>query len=214
MASSELGHYVRFGESLMNADEGVDTGMMRRAVGNTNHVADQYAQTRCRWTLGSHQTPLGWPVDVGSPAVDTYYPIWSGVPLDHHVRLSKGALETYRMRVRLRIDSNSGTDQAVFRAVLAFPGQAVAEREINGPNVAQFAVTSTTTAWVDGASLIYLDEYRVRAFRALASTLNSVGGGNVSAPWLRLQLTVFGKTISGGGAPRLHGVELTEYVHP
>jgi len=209
MPSSELGHYVRFDEANVDSQEYCDTGISRRAIGNLDHLADQYAQQRVNWV--SHSS-LYLTQDAASITDDVYYPMWTSTPFDLHVRED---LESYRCFVRLRVQSDDAVQSAVFRAILAPEGDAEADLFTAGVNVFTTAtITSATFAWVSGGSLIYLDRDHVRRATRTVSTVDSVGGTPVTATWLRARLHVWGARSNSQAEPRLGGVHLREYYHP
>lgn len=207
MATSTLGHYVRFGETSIDSLDPVDSGLCDRALGNANHIADQYAQRRIGWVLygGGHFTHSKDGVPPG-----TYSPVWSSTPFDLHLRED---LTSYPCRVRMRVSSGHATASATFRATLAKVGETEGESYEGGVNVAEITVAQVNATWKDAPNLIYLDAPRVIRARAAAPSINSVGGVVVTGTWLRAQLVVWAAQEAGAEA-RLSGLELDEYMPP
>jgi hypothetical protein len=227
MASSELGHYVRFDEALLegsgSANDPFDTGLARRAPGNLDHLADQYAQHLVNWT--SPTTSDYFTIDADTIADDTYYALWKSAPFDMalaHFLNADGVpeLQTYRCRCRLRVGSNSGGTAARFKAVLAQQGAGEpelleGEHLTPGPNATnQISVTTATSSWQAASGLIYLDETRVRRASADVATVDSIGGAPITVRWLRAQLVVFGQRDTSSASPRLFGVHLSQFYEP
>lgn|SRR5574341_1402335 len=212
MSSSELGHYVRFDEALVEGSGGtndfVDTALHRRALGNLDHLADQYCQILVNWPA-----PAGnyFTIDTASIANDTYYRMWTSAAFDMAVR-SDG--ESYRCRCRLRLSSNSALVSATFRAVIAQEGASEPELYEAGANVATFVVTSATSSWQSAASLLYLDGARVARARRQIAQIDSIGGAPINATWLRAQLVVYGQRDTASAEPRLYGAHLAQYLPP
>jgi hypothetical protein len=210
MATSTLEHYVRFGETSIDSLDPVDSGLSDRALGNLNHVADQYAQRRIGWVLwGSNY--FTHDADITVPA-NEYSRVWTSTPFDLHVRPDS---TTYSCRVRLRVSSNHATATATFRATLAARGDTEGESYRAGVNVAEIQVTQTGYTWEQGASLIYLDTPRMRRAQTIepAPVKNTVSGAVVSGTWLRAQLVVWA-AVESGASPRLSGLELDEFIPP
>ncbi|HEU4616173.1 MAG TPA: hypothetical protein VFS15_28945 [Kofleriaceae bacterium] len=128
---------------------------------------------------------------------------------------------SYRCRVRLRAATENSLALVSFRAALCPVGEGEETMYANdAASVASTgAISSTTHAWYDAASLLYLDtRLTARASRAVA-TIDSIGGDEISARWLRVQLSVWASYSWSGAAqsatpPRLSGVELDEYYTP
>ncbi len=205
MATSQLGHYVRFTESALDALDPADTGMARRACGNANHLADQYAQRRIAWVGGPFVT-------VGDePVPGQWYRLWTSHPFDLHV-LPEG--ESYRCRLRLRVTSGDASDPATFRAVLSARGGGLAEAYRDGANVTDVTVTQATYTWEDPPELVYLDARLVAAAQESVSTVDSIGGEPRAPLWLRAQLSVWVEISDSASIAGLGGVQLDEYVIP
>lgn len=209
MATSELGYYVRHTESALDALDPCDTGMLRRALGNLNHIADQYAQRRIGWVIPVGGSPF---VTVsGEPTAGKYYRLYTSTPFDLHVA-ADGA--SYPCRVRLRIKSGHANIKATFRACLSPVGRGATEVNVADVNVAEMDVTGTAYAWTRAENLIWLDALRVREARTTVSTIDSIGGAPVGALWLRAELSVWVSVQDTELIAGLGGVELDEYVPP
>ena len=207
MATSELGHYVRHTETALDALDPADTGMLVRAIGNLDHLADQYAQRR----VASVQFGTPFVTVADEPVSGTYYRLWTSTPFDLHVTQSG---ESYPCRVRLNVTSGHATNAASFYAVLAPRGLAETEAYRGDVNVATVSVARTTYAWEQPNALIYLDDSLVRLASESVSTIDSIGGSEVSARWLRVQLTVWVDVEVPASVAGLGGVELDEYLDP
>lgn len=209
MATSELGHYVRFGEAQLAAGDFCDTGLLRRAIGNIDHLADQYAQPRVKW-VGHSQTSYSPDVTIET---FTYHEVWRSTRFDLHVQ-EDGS--TYRCLARIRHGSNNATHGAQFKAVLAWPGASAPELAIDDINaVATVGYSaSTTLGWTTFSTLIYLDAPRVGLASGRVSVIDSVGGRERSAVHVQAQLYVFGRVQNVLATPQIGGVELSEYLPP
>lgn len=209
MSTSELGHYVRFGETAIDSLDPVDTGMARRAIGNLSHIADQYAQRRIAWV--SHGSTLDTIVD--TTVAGTFWRLWTSHPFDLHVQANH---ESYRCRVRLRVSSGSASNKATFRAVLAPYEEREAEAGLYGTrvNATEIEVTQTAYTWEDGAALIYLDAPLVGRASERATTIDSIGGEATRVQWLRAHLSVWVDVAATASIASLGGVQLDEYVAP
>lgn len=213
MPSSTLGHYVRFRPSDINARDPVDSGMASRALGNLNHLADQYAQVRIKWVAPAGDSLA---TSANEPTLASgHQRLWTSTPFDLHVRPDG---ESYRLRLRwlLRGDTAFGsTEDAHFIAALGPAGDSLSEAFAGGPNVAEHSLTSASLTWVDHGDLLYLDADRVRRCRQIVPAINEVGGAERNALWLRCELSVWCRVedlVSDVGA--LGGLELTEYYAP
>lgn len=229
MATSEKGHYVRFDEALIDAQDFVDTGIARRALSNLDHLADQYAQTLCRWVsydLDQALTPTGAFHDDAPDVIDadTWYRLWTSPAFDLPIR--KSLHETYRCRLQMRTGvggAPESTGTTRFLASLAPLGMTPVEHVSPGANVADATLTglpSPNHDWRAASSLIYLDDAQMRRASRAVSAIDAVGGVAVSATWLRVQLVVYGyasDTVTVGEhstIPVLSGVDLRAYLHP
>lgn len=208
MATSVLGHYVRFGESAIDEIDPVDSGMAGRALGNLNHIADQYAQRRIAWVSVDGDTLDTDPNDI---VADTPWRLYTSGEFDVHVHQTG---ESYRFRLRLRVQSGDASDEATFSAVLAPVGESLVELHRAGPNVADIAVIGASFTWEDAAALLYLDAERVTAASRSVATINEAGGDPVAGQWLRVQLTVWVSVEDTTSVASLGGVQLDEYVEP
>lgn len=222
MATSEDGHYTRFDESLIDDGDAADTGMHRRAIGNLDHLADQFAQNRVKWIL-----PSGSYFEVDpdiTPGTDTYFGtittsgdgvlnmLWKSTPFDLHVREIG---ETYHCRCRLRVRSNHFSNTATFRACLAPVGFSAAEVARADVNTADTnAVSGTGFSWEDVDALMYLDDALIARATQSVSVPNAVGGEYRGATWLRVELVIVGQVNDATAEAHLDGCELTEYVVP
>lgn len=213
MPTSTLGHYVRFRASDINARDPVDSGMAARALGNLNHLADQYAQVRIKWVA-----PVGRSLQTAAGAetlASGHQRLWTSTPFDLHVRPNG---ESYRLRLRwlLRGDTAGGSGvDAHFMAAIGPAGDSLSEQFARGPNVAEHALTSASLTWVDHPDLLHLDANLVRRCRQIVPSINEVGGAERNALWLRCELSVWCRVedlVSDVGA--LGGLELTEYYAP
>lgn len=207
MATTTLQRYVRFGESTIDALDPMDAGLCGRALSNLNHLADQYAQRRVAWVLPAGSTLSPSP----TPAVDVWGLVWVSAPFDLHVRADG---ESYRLRARIRGDSNSGSWAATFRVVVAPYEEVVSQRDVAGANVGDVTFTSASTAWDAPSALLYLDAARVERARGAAPALDSIGGTTREAPWLRCVAAVFGRVNNAGATARLTGLLVDEYMEP
>ena len=209
MASSELGHYVRFGESLIGEDDFADAGMCRRALGNLDHLADQFAQVRVAslFPSGDYASPYE-----ASPSTGTFYEVWRSNSFDLHVKADGSS---YPCRVRLRVTSNHASYAATFRAVLSWEGaNHRAEALRNDDNVESVSTTSATVSWKQPAGLIYLDDDRVERAREDIAAIESVGGEERTGTRLRACLVVFGSIANAAAQARLHGALVHEFFEP
>jgi hypothetical protein len=226
VASSELGHYVRFDEALVegasSANDPLDTAIARAVTNNLDHLADQYGQVLINWVSPSSGDYFG--IDEDTIEDERYYQLWRSAPFDMAVATflstATGELElqSYRCRCRMRLTSNHGSVSASFRAVLAPEGTLTGEAALQTdtiPNAtAAVAITSASAAWHNASSLIYLDAEGVRLATKRVTTVDSIGGTDVEPKWLRAQLTVYAKRTSSSAAPRLSGVHLSQYYEP
>ena len=226
MATSEDGYYTRFSESLLDDGDFCDTGMLRRCLGNLNHLADQCAQNRINWTLPSGVS--GFVVDSDlTVSIDTYFAdvldgtvfplmLWKSPPFDLHVRETG---RSYRCMVRVNIHSASATKAAKVRVVLApfGPGNSASEElAVNGVNVVTSSgVASTSYAWQTiSTPLMYLDELMVSRAQTTVSVRNDVGGEYQEAKVIRVELMIAGLVNDLTATATLGGVVLTEYLVP
>lgn len=205
MATSTLGHYVRFGTTAIDGLDPVDSGMAGRALGNLNHLADQYAQVRVAWVGYSSQY---FTYNQGQEPANGYWGlVWLSSAFDMHLR-SDGT--TYRCRARMRAEAAALMG---FRLVLAPVGQHYSEMQTNdSSNVADISVDGAG-AWYDAASLLYLDAARAHRAQQTVATADSAGGDAISARWLRAQVAVYALS-DGSTVPKLSGVQLAEYYAP
>src|SRR5688500_6324068 len=166
MATSELGHYVRFAEATMASpsteEAPFSAGHARRTIGNINHLADQYAQRRIAWIrrTGEH-FGIAFPV-VGD---NTFYFVWASTPFDVHIAAGG---ESYRFRARIRTSSDDAVAAATFRVVLHRDGVGVPDLFEAGPNSDEIAVVRSGFAW-DSLDVIYLDSARLGSAQAPVS---------------------------------------------
>lgn len=210
MATSTLGYYARFSEAAINGLDFVDSGMAQRALGNLNHLADQYAQVRCEWVAPTGNA--GIVADGDTLALGAYQRLWTTPPFDLHVR---GEFSTYRLRVSLRVHSGDATDAATFRVVLAPVGEGADELFSGDDNVAEETVAGASFAWVRHADLLFLDAARVRRATRSVAAINEVGGATATAKWLRVEASVWVSPDDDiASVPALGGVELEEYYGP
>lgn len=214
MATSRLGHYVRFGESTIDALDPFDSETSGDILGNLNHLADQYAQVRIAWALPTGGT--SYAVAAGVAEVDGYQRLWTSTPFDMHVRASG---ESYKCRLRVRVAANItgvGSAPASFRFALSAPGEADDELNSAGNNRAVESVSTAGVAeWRTHSALIWLDAPRVvRATQAVAA-IDAVSGETRSARWLRVTLTAWAHVDSiADDTAQLTGLELAEYLAP
>ena len=222
MPTAEDKHYTRFDESLLDDGDFCDTGMLRRCIGNLNHLADQVSQNRIKWVLPAGGSPFLIDSDLTASA-DTYFSdaldgvvfplmLWRSPAFDLHIRESR---QSYRCRISLRFHSSHATHKATLRAVLAPVGFAAEQLAVNGVNVVQSTPTeSTTLAWENLSTLAYLNEEVVRRATSTVPIRDTVGGAFRNATWIRVELMIAGSIANIAGAPALGGVELTEYLPP
>lgn len=216
MATSEDGHYVRYQSSLVDADEPTDTGIHRRAMGNLDHVADQFAQTRVRWVSHGNQY---YTLDSSlSLTTGEYYLLWRSSFFDLHVAPvgSSGEMRSYGLRCSTLAASASGN--VTIYTALSLPEDSLF-RITSGESDVGSSFRGTGYGWadqpnLDDGGLMYLNDAHIRRARAAAPSVDSVGGRVTAVPWVRVCLSVYGVAASGGGEPRLRGVELTEYLEP
>lgn len=210
MATSELGHYVRFDESEFAHRSPVDTGMSRRAIGNLDHLADQKSRILVNWP-GHSSGYYGRDASSGY-ASDEWNFLWRSNYFDLHVQPER---DTYRVRCAVRISSNHATDQAQFRfGIIPAGNDERSEVLANSTNITTANVTATTYSWADGNELVYLNERQVAQATRRISTVDSIGGAEVSVPWLRVGFVVWGKTVSALGEARVAGAFAMEYLNP
>jgi hypothetical protein len=205
MPTTTLQRFVRFDPAEIDARDPLDSGMCGRALSNLNHLADQYAQHRINWNLGTLRVTYA-PV----PAVGDWGLVWCSTPFDLHVRSNE---ESYRMRLRLLVSSDSASHGAIFRGVVTPHEFAISERDFAGVNTGDVSITSTSYSWLEPSALLYLRPEQVDRAEDTASALDSIGGVSTTARWLRCVLMVWGKVTNVAAEPALRGVHLSE-VHP
>lgn len=222
MATSEKGHYVRLDEALVEAQDFVDAGIHRRAISNLDHLADQYAQALIKWVAPS-TFPLGFQPFGEDPEPeeldhDVFHRIWTSWAFDLPVRKSTGEAYRCRLRARIKAGPTAGTsDFATFRFVLAPFGFSESELFTTGANVKEMSIFGGTAAQWQGTndgSLIYLDASLTARARATVASLNTIGGNQIDAVWLRAQLVCFSMASAVTVYPELTGVDLSAYLHP
>lgn len=213
MPSSVLGHYVRFSSAAIDGLDFVDSGMSQRALGNLNHLADQFAQVRVKWAL-----PLGVNPPAIDPAgifvggVDGWQRLWTSSAFDLHVRSD---LTSYPCRLRWALSSDGTVSSPIFRAVLAPINESAGELFLGGDNVAEHVLPNAPMAWVEHGSLLHLDAVRVRRATRDVATIDSIPGLAAAARWLRCELSVWVSPDSPtDDVAELGGVELEEYYAP
>lgn len=208
MATSALGHYVRFGETAIDSLDPCDSGMLQRAIGNLNHVADQCAQVRVAWVGRATGNNYYTYDSGGAPAAGVYERIWLSTSFDMHLR-SDG--RPYQGRVRVRCSSNHATNAVWIRAVLAPQGLVEGEHFSAGTHVAEWNIARSTYSWETGT--LQMDEtVTMRAIHD-APIVDAVGGTVRAGQWLRVQLGIYA-THATGAEPRVSGVQLAEYLEP
>lgn len=214
MATSELGYYARFSESLIDAEDFVDTGMARRALNNLDHLADQRGQVLVNWCPTGTAAGDYLTVYESSPAAETYYEIWRSSSFDLSVKPDGSS---YSVRLRSYFTSNSGTYGVTLKYALVAADldadRAAAERERGDANVGSNSRTSATYAWATPSSLLYMDADRVARARGTVSTINAVGGPAFPATVVRARIVVWANAASGATA-RLAGFYAAEYLAP
>jgi len=219
MSTSDDGVYTRFDESLLDDADFCDAGMLNRAIGNLNHLADQVSQNRVKWILGAGVG--AYEVDSTlTPGTDSYFSdegpinmLWRSGPFDLHMRQSG---ETNRCRVRVHFESEDATHTATLRATLAPLGFAeIGIGDVTGVNTVQSdARAATTPTWFDMANLIYLDREWVRRARESVSSVDTIGGEDVLVTWMRVELVIASSISNASAVAKLSGCELTEYLEP
>lgn len=218
MSTSENGYIVRLDESLVAGGDFADTGILRSAVSNLNHAADQVAQARVHWTGEEQDTDQYFTWDTyeypDSPTLvsGTWYPLWVGGPFDLNVR-EDGT--SYAVRVSIRAHSNHASNSANFAIGIVPQGDGDTELLVSGaPNFYKaWTITGTTFSWVDASQTVYLDEAQVARATRGVSTVDSVGGVELEVPWLRCMCWVWGQYTSSAEA-RLGGVYAAEFLTP
>ncbi len=211
MATSELGHYVRFDETEFAHRSPMDSGMCRRALGNLDHLADQKSRILVNWP-GQGSGYFGRDTSSGFD-VDEWNVLWRSTLFDLHLH-AEG--DTYRVRTAVRVTGNDASNQANFRFGLIPQGSDErAEILAGGANITTADVTQTTYTWEDGAALLYLDERRANQASRRIATVDSIGGAERNVVMLRCYLAVYGKRLSGAsGEPRVAGAFAIEYLTP
>lgn len=208
MATSELGHYVRFDEATVASPSGTEapfsTGHARRAIGNLNHLADQYAQRRIAW-VGRTLT-----VDEDVIVDGVFGFLWASGSFDLHV---DGTGESYALRGRLRLSSDDAVASATFRVVIAHENASLPELFEAGDHTDEITVVRSGFDW-DATSLLYLDAFRIAAAQREVAAIDAVGGDPLSAVWVRARMWIFAKRQSSLAEARLSGVQLDEYIAP
>jgi len=217
MATSDDGHYTRFDTSMLDDADFCDTGLLNRALGNLDHLADQCAQQRIGWVLPLGKDPFV--VDKTQTPGTTYFSsdgllneLWRSAAFDLHVRENNA---TYPCAVRVRIGSAHAVEQATITAALV-PWTRPAGSEIieNGVNAAVGVHVGVAHAWQLLAPLIYLDSHMVNRATWTVSSANSVGGADVGARWIRVQLVIAGMVSAATATAELSGCSLREYITP
>lgn len=204
MSTSVLGHYVRFDETAIDGLDPCDSGMLQRALGNLNHLADQYAQVRVKWV---HPGPDG--IAAEAPELGVFQRLWTSTPFDVHIR---GDGSSYRMRVRLLGHSGHATHKATWRVVLSKPGEAEDELYSGDTNVAEITAAAASFTWMQAPSLVYLDPPRARRCMDRVTVRNAVGGPAANGIWRRVQASVWVAPIDDASFdPVLGGLEIEEY---
>lgn len=215
MPSSKLGHYVNFSPAQVGTIAPVDSGMSQRAIGNLNHLADQFAQRRIGWVSPDPNQYFAVGDDYEVVTVAGFQRLWTSTPFDLHIR---GDGESYRCRLRWRLYGNAyglPSNKAKFRAVIGPAGDSESELFAGGPNTAFHEVDSLNEweGWVEHGELLYLDSARVRRWRKSVAAINEPGGREATAIWLRCELSVW-CWAADVGAGRLSGLQLDEYFAP
>lgn len=190
MSTSEQGHYVRFGASLVDDERPVDTGIARRAISSINHIADQYGQARVVW---AGHTPF----DAPSPPPAEYNRLGPGFPFSIRIR---DAVESYAFRCRLLVRRVSGDDNAEFALTLAAPGLGRVYLGATGPNVGYTTANSTTYVWREmgptggGANLLRLGVSEVAEAQRTTVARDAVGGSLLGVSWVEIHAQVWTKS--------------------
>jgi len=222
MPTSDDACYVRFDGSLLDDGDFCDAGLLNRALGNLNHLADQASQNRIKWVVPSAAQDKGRQVDPDLTRVaGSYFAAsgagicvnWRSPEFDLHVRETGN---TYGCRVRLFTKSSHASYFSTFAVALVPKRSTVAEEIVaDGVNVATGSPQAATAYWWEDLSpLIYLDASMAGWARESVSTVDTIGGEERGASWLRVSLAVVSKVSNVGAAALLGGVELTEYLEP
>lgn len=223
--SSELGYYERFDPSRVDTDRPASAGLLRRLVGNANHIADQYAQRRVVWLpiSGVYYEP-----EVAVVA-NTVQRLWSSTPFDLHVvekvdpaGVSSG-LRSYGLRIRLHAACSASGGLAIFRVVVAATGRGMqyvtAPPSESAPNRATFGVSSTSHTWYAAEygpaspQVAFLNDAQIAQARVAESVRDAPGGRSSAALWMRCSAEVWA-SASSGVTPRVSGLIVDEYYGP
>lgn len=215
MATSSLGFYTRFTESLADDEDPVDTGYCYYGINNINHLADQRAEHRVNWIIKSGAQGLQLDPDDVLDTTNKFFLYKSGT-FDLHLKTSG---ESYSAGIWLYCHSGSASYQASFYATLApagdiAPERALVEADTGGVNVVTASCTRTTHAWEKTSALAYLNADMVRRATQECTTVDTIGGSTYTVQKLAVRLWVFTSAVSASAAPELGGVRLVEYLPP
>lgn len=213
MASSELGYIDPIDATELDGDQPAHAGMLRRLIGNINHIADQYAQRRVSWApiAGIYFEPE---VGAASIATGTYYRCWRSTAFDLHVTQ---ASTSYALRCRLHGARSGGAGTVTFRLVVAAEGFGRAwVFDTSNENVSACTTSSATHAWLtlSPATIVLTPTMIAQARMRNAPALDSVGGDAQSGEWLRCTAEVWASTTSTASVPRASGLVVDEYYAP
>ncbi len=144
---------IRVPGASFGEDDAVDTGNARDGlVNNAIHTADMSGQVRVSTLLDGTSFMMGVP-DV--------YQVQRVIPFGPFPLSVRSDGSSYRLRIRVLGHSNAGSS-VTFRAVLS-PFQSGTPFAEAAVNVSEVATTSTTEAWRDFPSTIYLSPAQVAA---------------------------------------------------
>ena len=197
----------------------VDASFCRDVItNNLNHYADEHAQVRCAFAVGSTSFTggQGYLAPVTISTVDQWYWVASGPTFPIPMRADGSS---YRLRIRLAFGCSSAAGTVTFKVILG-PESIASGYDFPEDDCSfEASTTATTVAWRTGASLgsanatqIYVPRDLAAAWMSSATTLADVAGEPAAVPQLLVGLHVFAKTSHATSQPRLYGLYAAEWV--
>lgn len=208
MSTSPWGYFVRYDTPELSDGAPVDVLMARTLANNVCHAADCKAAVRANWVGENGNFIAIEPFSKsGSLSTGYWYPLSTFGPWPACVRSDGTA---YPLRVRLRGHSQNAAATCEFRVVYSALEDAVASRDAAGANVVTLSTSSTTAAWLTGATLLTVTEEQTSLGQRDVSVAD--GAVSYSIPCFMLAVTVWGKTSNASYEPRLDGFYAAEYI--
>lgn len=218
MSTSPLDGFAR--TPVISAFDPIDATQMRQiALNNALHAADEHAQVRVNWMSKAVGGGQGYIDTRAAPTANTWYKLASFGPFPLALR---EVGRSYYLRVRVAAASSS-IHQISVRVVispLSLARGLAATATSPGDYVYQVVTSSSTAAWLTGASLgsealdtmVVVGAANASAWTETTSTLTDVSGAGTGVDQCLVYANVVGLTANAASIPRLYGLYIAEYI--